>query len=60
MPTHPNEFLVAEHLIHTAEALALSPVPGRKAMANRYRRIIQRQLERDRQKAAKRGELQPA
>lgn len=39
---------VAERLIHTAEALALSARPERRAAAERYRKILERQLERDR------------
>jgi hypothetical protein len=53
-----NIDLVAERLIHTAEALGLAADPDRRKVADRYRKILERQLERDRKNA--RGQLQPA
>jgi hypothetical protein len=51
--------LIADRLIHTAEALGLSGDPERKKQADRYRKVLERQLAKDRQRA-KGQRLQPA
>jgi hypothetical protein len=57
----PNDFLVLERLIHTAEALGLTGNPARKAMAEKYRKMLQRRLERERKNSqTSQSDLQPA
>lgn len=47
--------LVAERLIHTAEALGLSGKPERREAAERFRKLLERELERDRSKRNKKA-----
>ena len=53
-PRPAHEF-IADRLIHTADALGLSADPERKKQADRYRKVLERQLARDRARATKGG-----